>query len=295
MGDSGAHGADRADRGGMRVHRAIFSGATPIPAQESPYVTPVVRTLLFANVAVFFLQMTVPGLTNAFLFVPQYVLLRPWTIVTYMFLHSPAGFTHILFNMIALFFFGPRVEERLGSKQFTILYFLSGISGAVLSFFFSPNSPILGASGAVYGVMLAFAYFWPNVQIYIWGILPIQARLLVIITTVLTLWGGFGSRGGGIAHFAHLGGYVGAFLYLKWIERKRDRFKRRVEAAPREVVERAKNYDRIDMTRIHEVNREEVNRILDKISAKGVASLTPQERVFLSNFVPPDDRVPPKT
>ena len=254
-------------------------------------MTPVVRILLFANVAAFFLQMSMPALASLFVFVPQYVLVRPWTIVTYMFLHG--GFTHILFNMIVLFFFGPRVEERLGSRRFTILYFLSGISGAILSFFFSPGAAILGASGAVYGVMLAFAYFWPHVQIYIWGVLPIQARMLVIITTVITLWGGFGSRGGGIAHFAHLGGYVGAFLYLKLIERKRGTFRKQVQAAPPEATERAAAYDRIDMSRIHEVNREEVNRILDKISAKGVGSLTAQERIFLSNFVPPDDRVPP--
>ncbi|HEY0971590.1 MAG TPA: rhomboid family intramembrane serine protease [Gemmatimonadales bacterium] len=256
-------------------------------------MTPVVRALLFANVGVFFLQNTMPALARAFVFVPQLALLRPWSIVTYMFLHG--SFMHILFNMIALYFFGPRVEERIGSRQFTILYFLSGITGALLSFVFAPSSPIIGASGAVFGVMLAFAYFWPHVQIFIWGILPIPARMLVIITTVLALWGGFGSRGGGIAHFAHLGGYVGAFLYLKWMDRKRHTFKRRVQAAPPEAAERAKAYDRIDMSRIHEVNREEVNRILDKISAKGVGSLTPQERVFLSNFVPPDDRVPPKT
>ena len=255
-------------------------------------MTPVARTLLFANIAAFFLQQTLQGLANAFVFVPQLVLLRPWTIVTYMFLHG--GFMHIAFNMLALFFFGPRVEERLGSRSFTILYFLSGISGALLSFVFAPNAPIIGASAGVFGVMLAFAYFWPHVQILIWGIIPVPARILVIATTVLALWGGFGGGGGGgIAHFAHLGGYVGAFLYLKWIERKRTTFKRKVEAAPPQATERAMAYKSIDMERIHEVNRDEVNRILDKISAKGVGSLTAQERVFLSNFVPPDDRVPP--
>ncbi|HEX5580216.1 MAG TPA: rhomboid family intramembrane serine protease, partial [Gemmatimonadaceae bacterium] len=87
-------------------------------------MTPVVRALLFANVAMFFLQQTLQGQTIFLELVPRWILLRPWTIVTYMFLHG--SFTHILFNMIALFFFGPRVEERLGSRQFTSLYFLSG-------------------------------------------------------------------------------------------------------------------------------------------------------------------------
>lgn len=252
-------------------------------------MTPVVRALLLANVAAFFLQFTVPGLANAFVFVPQLVLLRPWTIVTYMFLHG--GFTHILFNMIALFFFGPRVESRIGSRPFTTLYFLSGITGAGLSFFLAPGSPIIGASAGVFGVMLAFAHFWPHERIYIWGVLPVPARILVIATTVLALWGGFGGMQSGTAHFAHLGGYIGAFFYLWWLGRKRTSFKRRVEAAPAEATRKAvTGWKSIDLTSVHEVNRGEVNRILDKIGAQGVGSLTPQERIFLSNFVPSDDR-----
>ncbi len=252
-------------------------------------MTPVVRALLIANVAVFFLQSTVPEMANAFVFVPQLVLLRPWTIVTYMFLHG--GFTHILFNMIALFFFGPRVESRIGSRPFTILYFLSGITGAMLSFVLARNSPIIGASAGVFGVMLAFAYFWPHEKVYIWGVLPIPARILVIATTALALWGGFGGGQSGTAHFAHLGGYIGAFFYLWWLNRKRTSFKRRVEAAPAEATRKAvTGYKSIDLSGIHEVNRGEVNRILDKISAQGVGSMTPQERVFLSNFVPTDDQ-----
>lgn len=253
-------------------------------------MTPVVRALLIANVAAFFLQSTLPALASAFVFVPQLVLTRPWSIVTYMFLHG--GFTHILFNMIALFFFGPRVEDRIGSRPFTILYFLSGITGAMLSFFLAPGSPIIGASAGVFGVMLAFAHFWPHERIYIWGVLPVPARILVIATTVLALWGGFAGGGrSGVAHFAHLGGYIGAFAYLWWLDRKRTSFKRKVEAAPSEATRRtAAGWKSIDLNTVHEVNRDEVNRILDKISAQGVGSLTPQERVFLSNFVPPDDR-----
>ncbi|MHB1224791.1 MAG: rhomboid family intramembrane serine protease [Gemmatimonadaceae bacterium] len=252
-------------------------------------MTPVVRALLIANVAAFFLQSTLPALASALVFVPQLALSRPWSIVTYMFLHG--GFTHILFNMIALFFFGPRVEDRIGSRRFTILYFLSGITGALLSFLLAPGSPIIGASAGVFGVMLAFAHFWPHERIYIWGVLPVPARILVIATTVLALWGGFSGGRSGVAHFAHLGGYIGAFVYLWWLDRKRTSFKRKVEAAPSEATRRAAaGWKSIDLSTVHEVNRDEVNRILDKISAQGVGSLTPQERVFLSNFVPPDDR-----
>ncbi len=251
-------------------------------------MTPVVRALLFANVAVFFLQKTMASIAFTFVFVPRLLLERPWTLVTYMFLHG--GLMHIAFNMLALFFFGPRVEARLGSRRFTILYFLSGISGALLSFAFSPNAMIVGASAGVFGVMLAFAYYWPNETILIWGILPIPARVLVIITTLFALLGGFSGASDGTAHFAHLGGYAGAYLFLKWIERSRHQFRRKVNEVPRSADQKVAAWKKIDRSKVHEVNREELDRILDKISAQGLNSLTPQERIFLSNFVPPDDR-----
>jgi membrane associated rhomboid family serine protease len=256
-------------------------------------VTPVVRALLIANVAAFFLQSTLPGLANALVFIPALALVRPWAVVTYMFLHG--DLMHLLFNMIALYFFGARVEERILPRQFAILYFLSGITGALLSMIFSPGSPIIGASGGVFGVMLAFAWFWPDERIFIWGVLPVPARVLVIFTTILALWSGFGGVGDGIAHFGHLGGYLGAFLYLRWLDRKRTAFKRQATAPSPDAVQRVAGYKAIDLTKVHEVNREEIQRLVDKIEAQGLKSLTPQETTFLSSFVPPDDAVPPKT
>jgi membrane associated rhomboid family serine protease len=264
-----------------------------IHAPESTSVTPVVRALLIANVAAFFLQSALPELANAFVFVPALGLVRPWTVVTYMFLHG--DLMHLLFNMLALFFFGPRVEERILSRPFAILYFLSGITGALLSVIFSPGSPIIGASGGVFGVMLAFAWFWPDEKILIWGVVPVPARVLVILTTLFALWSGFGGVGGGVAHFAHLGGYLGAFLYLRWLDHKRTAFKRAAAAPSPDAVKRVAGYRAIDLSSVHEVNREEINRILDKITAQGLGSLTAQETTFLSNFVPPDAQVPPKT
>ena len=250
-------------------------------------MTPWVQRLLIANVLVFFLQMTMPAITGMLDFVPALILTRPWTVVTYMFLHGGIG--HIFGNMLALFFFGPRVEQRMGSERFFALYFISGISGALLSFIFSPMSPIIGASGAVFGVTLAFARFWPRDKIYIWGVLPVEARWLVVGYTVYTLFA-VRSGGSGIAHFAHLGGFLGAFVYLQILGRNAAgrRFRQQVAAAP--PPKAMGDWSRVDRSTIHEVNRDEVNRILDKISATGIASLTPAERVFLSNFVPPDDR-----
>ena len=256
-------------------------------------MTPWVLRLIIANIAVYFLERTGTGIANVLAFVPSDALLRPWTLVTYMFVH--ASTTHILFNMLSLYFFGPRVEERLGSRRFIILYFLSGISGAILSMIFAPYAPIVGASGAVFGIMLAFAKFWPTAEIYIMGILPIQARVAVLLMAGISLWSGLGGSRSGVADFAHLGGFVGGWLYLKWLDMRQGtkRFRSKVTAkVPRDTLS---NWKHVDPKSVHEVNRDEVNRILDKISEKGLGSLTPEERLFLSNFVPPDDRVPPPT
>lgn len=269
--------------------RPLPSAISLVPSFVS--VTPIVRILLFANIGVFFLQSTTEWITAAMIFVPRLVLVRPWTIVTYMFLH--AGLMHLAFNMLVLFFFGPRVEERLGSRHFLNLYVISGATGALLSLVMGPSAAVLGASAAVFGVMLAFAWFWPDAQIHIWGIIPIRARTLVIVTTVFSLWIGLGGVRSNVAHFAHLGGYLGAFLYLKWMDRKRLEFRKRATAAPPARELKFTRRPEVDLKKVHEVNREEVNRILDKISAHGMSSLTAQERMFLSNFAPSEDRSPP--
>jgi hypothetical protein len=147
----------------------------------------------------------------------------------------------------------------------------------------------------VFGVMLAFAYYWPHVQIYIWGILPVEARLMVGIMTVLALYSGFSGSRGGVADFAHLGGFLGAWGYLKWIERTSGARTFRAKSTPRVAEKSLGNWQKVDLGKVHEVNRDELNRILDKISKSGLGSLTAQEKVFLSNFVPPDDRIPPPT
>jgi membrane associated rhomboid family serine protease len=256
-------------------------------------VTPVVRTLLFANVAIFFAQSAFPYIFGYGVFVPRLFLYQPWTIVTYMFLHG--GLMHLLFNMLSLFFFGPRVEQVMGSRRFTAMYFIAGISGALLSFLLSPRSPIVGASAGVFGVMLAFAHYWPDQIIMIWGIIPVPARLLVILTTIMAFWMGFGGSGDNIAHFAHLGGYAGAWVFLMLMDRSRKAFRKKATAPVPAVAEKVDTggWKAIDTSKIHSVNREEVNRILDKINAQGIGAITPEERLFLSNFVPADDRPGP--
>jgi membrane associated rhomboid family serine protease len=257
-------------------------------------VTPWVQRLIIANILVYFVQLTVGGATYFLEFIPVYALARPWTMITYMFAHDIHGFAHIFFNMLALYFFGPRVEQRLGASRFLSLYVISGIGGALLSFALAPRYPIIGASGALFGVMMAFARFWPRDLIYFWGIFPIQARWLVIIYTAYSLWSGLRGSPSGVADFAHLGGYVGGMLYLLYLERFAGTRKfRQVATSPAPAKDASLgNWRNVNRASIHAVNKEEVDRILDKISASGIGSLTPQERLFLSNFVPPDDRTP---
>jgi len=239
--------------------------------------------LIMANIAVYALQYLRPALTETFAFFPPLLLERPWTVVTYMFLHGGIG--HLFFNMLGLFFFGPRLEDQLGSRYFLWLYFVSGLMAAALSFIFNPFTPIIGASGAVYGVMLGFAYFWPKEPIYIWGVLPVQSRVMIAVITALSLFGGFGGGGDGIAHFAHLGGFVGGYLYLKLFTHKQvaGQFRVKVMAAATRSSD-LERWRKINRESLHEVNRTEFDRIQQKITAHGVTSLTQAERAFMDRF-----------
>lgn len=252
-------------------------------------MTPWVTRLLFLNIGMFFLQNILPGFIDSLVFVasPLSLIWRPWTLVSYQFLHGGLG--HIFFNMLALFFFGPRLEARLGGASFLRLYLLSGVVGGLLSIMFSPGIAIIGASGAVYGVMLGYARYWPRDQILIWGILPIEARWLVVLMTLLSLFSVRQGLGAGTAHFAHLGGFLGAYLYLRWIEYRSPsrqwRQKAVVRPSPVESTTAAlARWSKIRRDRLHEVNRDELDRILDKISESGVGSLSAADREFLDRF-----------
>ncbi len=251
-------------------------------------MTTVVLTLIIANCATFVLQNAVPGLTQELAYVPALALVRPWTILTAMFAHG--GIMHLFFNMLGLYFFGSAVESRLGARRFAILYFVSGFTGALASTVL-PHTPIIGASAGVFGVMFAFAKFWPDTPIYIWAVFPVPARILVIVTTVLALFSGLSGARDGIAHFAHLGGYAGAWLYLRRGQRAGLAFKRKATGPARAATDRLDRWQSIDLGTVHPANRSEVSRLMEQARARGIRSLTPQEQMFLAGFVPSD---PPK-
>lgn len=243
--------------------------------------------LIALNFIVFMITWPRPRWLMELALVPATVLREPWTLVTYMFLH--AGIAHLLFNMLTLFFFGPRVEARMGSRNFLRLYFASGLGGAVLSLLLAPSAPVVGASGAIFGVLLAFASYWPNERIYLWFVLPIKARWFVAGLAVISIY--FGASGGvpTIAHFAHLGGFLGGWVYLLWHHRHTRAWQRQVNPTTiqRIAIQTRADTERwkaIPLEQLHPINREEVERVLHKLETQGISSLTQDERAFLDRM-----------
>jgi len=142
-----------------------------------------------------------------------------WTFVTYMFIHDISGFSHILFNMLGLFIFGIHVERQMGSWEFLLYYFISGTLAGIFSFgvyYFTGNYVValMGASGAIFAVQLAYAVFFPDSIIYIWGILPLRAPVMVLGYTALELFFSLTGGRGNVAHLTHLAGFGIGWLYF---------------------------------------------------------------------------------
>jgi membrane associated rhomboid family serine protease len=251
-----------------------------------------VKRLLIANVVVFVVTSSNGQVRDLLALYPWAVLQRPWGVLTYMFVHGSFG--HLFFNMIGLYFFGPRLENRLGPRSFLTMYLLAGIGGAVLSFAFSRNAGVIGASGCVYGVLMGFAMYWPHERMIVFPIpIPLEARVVVAGYLALSLVQGTVGGGAGIAHFAHLGGAAFAFAYLKWAEWRMGSAKREFQRQMRpDATARGAVGDRVALARwkgisvesMHELNRGEVERLLAKAERSGPASLTQSERDFLDRM-----------
>jgi membrane associated rhomboid family serine protease len=262
----------------------------------SSRITPWVLRLIIANAVVLLLMRTIflsPAMAEALAFSPATALRQPWSFFTYMFVH--AGLLHLLGNMLMLFVFGTAVENRMGSRTFILYYLLCGVGAAIFSLGLStimPVSPFVGASGAVLGVALAFAIYWPDAELIIVPLpMPIRAKTLVTALVGLDVLLYFLTPGDGIAHLAHVGGVAFGYLFFRM-----HGFTRRSPHPPPRPVERvvmvqsgaaepehrrpvppARTRRRVDADPV----AAEVDRVLDKISEKGIASLTPAERNFL--------------
>jgi membrane associated rhomboid family serine protease len=154
-----------------------------------------------------------------FSMIPELVITRSWlwTFVTYMFVH--ADLSHIFFNMFALFVFGTHVERQMGSREFLLYYMISGVLAGVFSFvvyYFSKSydTMLMGASGAIFAVQLAYAVYYPNSLVFLMGILPLRAPVMVLAFTALELILMITRRGGNVAHITHLAGFGIGWLYL---------------------------------------------------------------------------------
>ena len=185
-----------------------------------PTLTPMVKYLIITCVLVFLLQSVSPGRDEMTLFfglTPVLVLQKIWIwqLATYLFLHG--NFMHILLNMFVLWMFGSELERYWRSQQFLRFFLITGIGAGVLSVLVSPFSyvPTIGASGAVYGILMAYGMMFPNRLVYLYFLFPIRVKYFVAGLGVMAFLSALNSPGSTIAHVTHLGGMVFAFLYLK--------------------------------------------------------------------------------
>ncbi|MDR0599275.1 MAG: rhomboid family intramembrane serine protease [Treponema sp.] len=174
--------------------------------------------IIGANVLVFLAQSLFPNATYYVAMIPGLVLRGwVWQFVTYMFAHG--SWSHILFNMLGLFIFGIQVERRMGSGEFLLYYLITGALAGVISFGVycftgTWGAVLLGASGALFAVELAFAAFYPDAMIYIWGIIPLRAPVMVLGYTALELFFSLTGTRRGVAHLTHLSGFAVGWLYF---------------------------------------------------------------------------------
>ncbi|MEK7298115.1 MAG: rhomboid family intramembrane serine protease, partial [Planctomycetota bacterium] len=193
-----------------------------------------------------------------------------WQFVSYMFLHSTTDLWHLIFNMLALWMFGGEVERILGSRRFLALYFTAGIFSGICCCIFTPHIPIIGASGAILAVEMAFALFFPNSTV-IFYFFPMKAKYLVMIFAGITIFNCLVPQSGSVAHFAHLGGLVYGFLFVRYSYRVTEYFKKwQISHYEKEIVKEREIRARVD-------------EILEKVNQKGMRNLTRRERNFLKN------------
>ena len=158
-----------------------------------------------------------PSLKYIFSLVPSYILYRHyyWQFLTYMFTHATVS--HFIFNMLSLYIFGTAVERRVGSREF-LLYFLltgvlSGVASYVMFYMANTNTVLLGASGAIYALLMLFSVLYPRSVIYVFGLIPVQAPLLIILYFIIELISGLTAHDG-VAHMTHLSGLIFGLLYI---------------------------------------------------------------------------------
>ena len=284
---------------------------------ESPRMTRAVQWLLALNIGVYFLQLTLFGqgaIYSALALDPARFPAAWWTVLTYMFVH--AWLAHIAFNMFTLWMFGPRLENIWGSRSFLQFYLWCGLGGAVAHLIFAQHTAVIGASGAISGVLVAYALRWPDEEVYLFGVIPMKSRWLIAAMIGMNIIFAL-SPSSGIDWTAHVGGMAFGWLVLKlsslggltrvrgWVSSVPEESEDMPRAVPRtrspmhdqargvdEVVARSNAIILRESKPLQHVPHQEspkeyaarVNLVLDKISQQGIDSLTRDERRLLEDM-----------
>ncbi|MBC8379301.1 MAG: rhomboid family intramembrane serine protease [Planctomycetes bacterium] len=242
-------------------------------------IPPVVKWLLIINFSIFLIANLIPNLGKYIYYYGSVLpesfanMIQVWRLLTYQFLHDPASIWHIVFNMMVLYFMGPFVERAWGSKAFLKFYLISGAAGGVVYTLLVllgmlQAGPMVGASGAIYGVVAAIAVMYPRMKVLLYGIIPMTMVWLVVLVVIMSFLNiASGKNAGGEA--AHLTGLAVGFLYMKykpWITQRR---MERQKGAWAKKVERERNF------------QSEVDRTLDKVRREGINSLSNSEKKIL--------------
>jgi len=285
--------------------------------ESSPRMTRAVQWLLAMNIGIYFLQLTLFGsdaVYSALALDPARFPSAWWTIGTYMFVH--AWLAHLAFNMFTLWMFGPRLEQEWGTRTFVQFYLWCGLGGAVAHLLFAQHSSVIGASGAISGVLVAYALRWPDEEVYLFGVIPMKSRWLVAAMLAMNIIFAL-SPSSRIDWTAHVGGMAFGWVFLKlyavgginrvrgWVSAVPEDSEDMPRAVPRnrapmrdrsagvdEVVSRSNAVVLRESKSVQHVPKQEtpkeyaarVNRVLDKISQQGMASLTRDERRLLEDM-----------
>lgn len=284
---------------------------------ESPRMTRAVQWLLALNIGVYFLQLTLFGpdaVYSVLALDPARFPATWWTVITYMFVH--AWLAHLAFNMFTLWMFGPRLEHEWGTRTFVWFYLWCGVGGAIAHLVFAQHSAVIGASGAISGVLVAYALRWPDEEVYLFGVIPMRSRWLIAAMLAMNIIFAL-SPGSRIDWTAHLGGMAFGWIFLRlysmgginrvrgWVSAVPDESEDMPRAVPRgrppmrdradgvdDVVTRSNAIALRESKPVQHVPRQEtpkeyaakVNRVLDKISQQGIESLTRDERRLLEDM-----------
>ena len=248
-------------------------------------LTPAVKNILFANGIIFLMsvlnQQLFYFLTTNFALQAYDVLyqFKIWQLVTYMFLHG--GFWHLFFNMFVFWMFGTELEMEWGSKQFLKYYFICGIGAGIINILLTSSDPsypgTVGASGAIYGIMVAYAIRYPDRLVYIYFLFPVKVKYLVGFLAAVSFLSTWGSGADGIAHAAHLGGMLVGWVYLKYWNHFY-KLKSLFQHTPKKPLSRTMSNENDEKI---EYYRKKIDELLDKINRVGYLKLSDEEKELL--------------